>query len=331
MILVLGDLNVDVMAPLSAPIAIGEDCPSKSLSFHCGGVGANIAFALAALGTPARLVGCVGRDWFGDHVLSRLAGRGVDVAHVRRAGVMTGMMYIAVTPDGQRTIFGSRGANAEPALADDACIEGVDALEVVGYAFLNDETAASAEELVRKAKQRGLWTAIDVGSAPSLQVPDKIMSVVGLFDTVFANSGEALAITGASELETAISRLERKGCEVVLKQGQQGCQLRIDGELKTVPPFAVNPVDTTGAGDAFTAAFMSGRSWEWTIAECALFANAVGAAATMMMGAGEQMPGLTKVRAQLEAVQINSDWDAIRCDVISKSANDRARTQSKGV
>lgn len=328
MILVLGDLNVDVMAHLSSPIVIGEDCPSQSLSYHCGGVGVNVAFALTGVGTRVRLVGCTGKDWFGDHVLSQLAERGVDVSHVRKTdSVMSGMMFIAVAPDGQRTIFGSRGANSQVPGNLGPSLNGVTAVEIAGYAFLNSATAHFAEDLLCQALDKKIWAALDVGSAPSLQVPDALLRMAHRANTVFANAGEALRITGQADTEQALTRLEENGCEVVLKLGRQGCQLRIEGRRTVVPPFCVQAVDTTGAGDAFTAAFMSARLWGWPAAECALFANAAGAAATTVMGAGEHMPDIRQIAALLECPQIASEWDGIRCDVIKHLASHRVERE----
>jgi sugar/nucleoside kinase (ribokinase family) len=328
MILVLGDLNVDVMARLSSPIVVGEDCPSQSLSFHCGGVGVNVAFALAGVGTRVRLVGCTGNDWFGEYVLSQLAERGVDISHVRKAdGVMSGMMFIAVGPDGQRTIFGSRGANREVPGNLESSLDGVTAVEIAGYAFLNPSTAHFAEDLLCQARDKKIWAALDIGSAPSQQVPDALLRVVHRANTVFANAGEALRITGQTDTERAFTRLEENGCEVVLKLGRQGCQLRIEGRRTVVPPFCVQAVDTTGAGDAFTAAFMAARLWGWPAAECALFANAAGAAATSVMGAGEHMPDVGQIAALLECSQIAAEWDEIRCDVIEHLTSRRGERQ----
>jgi sugar/nucleoside kinase (ribokinase family) len=322
MILVLGDLNADIMAHLSSPIAIGEDCPSQSLSIHCGGVGVNVAFVLIGLGIRVSLVGCTGRDWFGDHILSQLTQRGVDVSQVRKTdAVMSGMMFIAVAPDGQRTIFGSRGANSEVPAPLGSSLDGVTAVEIAGYAFLNSATATFAEDLLCQAREKHVWSTLDVGSAPSLQIPDALLRMTRNADTVFANADEALRITGQSDLEQAFTRMEENGCEVVIKLGRQGCQLRIGGKRTVVPPFWAQAVDTTGAGDAFIAAFMFARVLEWPVAECALFANAAGAAATTVMGAGENMPDIRQITALLQRSQIASEWDGLRCDVIKHLAS----------
>ena len=85
MIVILGDINIDITAPLCEYPVLGQDCLAAELSFHCGGVGANTAFALARLGAPVRLVGCIGNDWFGSFVRSQLASEGIDLSLVQKA------------------------------------------------------------------------------------------------------------------------------------------------------------------------------------------------------------------------------------------------------
>src|ERR1700740_269939 len=90
----------------------GQDCLAPQLEMHCGGVGANSALALARWGIDVRLAGCVGRDRFGDYVLEHLTQARVNTRWVQRTPkAMTGFFYINVTPDGERTFFGSRAAN----------------------------------------------------------------------------------------------------------------------------------------------------------------------------------------------------------------------------
>ena len=112
-IFVLGDINVDIMGRVKTWPEPGEDCLAQKLEIRCGGVGANCALGLAGWGVSAQLVGCVGQDIFSDYVLKVLEANKVDVRCVQRTGAaMTGMFYINVTPDGERTFFGGRGANA---------------------------------------------------------------------------------------------------------------------------------------------------------------------------------------------------------------------------
>lgn len=334
MILVVGDINLDITAPLAAPPAEGEDCLSPELSFQCGGVGLNAAMALARLGCPARLVSCVGNDWFADFVLGRTVREGIDVSQVQRSSTaMTGLMFITISPGGQRTFFGSRGACAELRLTDrlPSWLNGVTALEIAGYAFLTPSSSECADRLIAEAKLRGVPVAVDVGTGPSREIPEKILQVVREVATVFANASEAEALTAQPTAEAAFTALEQaEAHEVVLKLGGAGCLVRDHGELCRVPPFAVEVVDTTGAGDAFTAGLLAARQWGWCGRECALFANACGAAATTTIGAGERLPGVTVIEELLESGRLGSDWDGVRRELIRRLRARMAEAATSG-
>src|ERR1700719_2985694 len=111
-ILVLGDINVDIIARVKSFPEPGEECLAPCLELHCGGVGANYALALRQWSISPRLVACIGQDDFAAFVLRTLANHGVDVSNVQRTSAsVTGLLYINVTPNGERTFFGSRGAN----------------------------------------------------------------------------------------------------------------------------------------------------------------------------------------------------------------------------
>jgi ribokinase len=325
-ILVIGDINIDITAPLAAPFAEGEDCLSPQLSFQCGGVGLNVAMALTRLGCGTRLVSSVGNDWFGDLVLDRAAREGIGVSEVQRSPqAMTGLMFITISPNGQRTFFGSRGACAELRVTDrlSSWLNGITALEIAGYAFLTPSSAECAGRLIAEAKTRGIPVALDVGIGPSREIPSKIMQAAAEVDTVFANFTEAEALTGASAPERSFAALKQAGArEVVLKLGAEGCLIRNRGELCRVPAFSVEAVDTTGAGDAFTAGLVAAQQWGWPGCECALFANACGAAAATTLGAGERLPTVAVIRELLESARLNSEWDGIR-EVLVRRVSER--------
>src|SRR5271156_1588788 len=147
-IVVLGDINVDIMGRVKAWPEPGEDCLAQKLEIRCGGVGANCALGLTRWGVATRLVGCVGQDIFSDYVLKVLEENKVDVRCVQRTGAaMTGMFYINVTPDGERTFFGGRGANAQlrmphrsAALHNEAV-----AAHIAGHSFLDRGPAQVAK------------------------------------------------------------------------------------------------------------------------------------------------------------------------------------------
>lgn len=313
---------VDVIGRVKAWPKPGDDCLARSLELHCGGVAANCALALSRWGVDARLVGCVGRDLFGDYLLRSLKSAGVNVRGVQRTThAMTGLLYVNVTADGQRTFFGSRGANCvapRPAAGGLLPRSAVGA-HLVGYNFLDAGPERMARQISQTIRARGGWVSLDVGAAPSQQVPRKILQACRNVDILFVNKGEAKALTGASRARKAFALLQEAGPrEVVLKLDKRGCVVAQGGKLTLVPSFAVPAVDSTGAGDAFVAAFLQARLRGWTVTEAALTANAAGAAAASVVGAGENMPGILKVAHLLRTRRLDRSWDPVRLRVLKR-------------
>jgi ribokinase len=333
-VLVFGDINVDVLARLGHDLRPGDDNLVPDLHHHCGGVGANAAIAFARWGVPVRLLGCVGRDWFGEFALRCLTNERIDVSYVQQTEcALTGLIFIPISPDGQRTIVGSRGANAHIALLDDSwsCLHGVEALFLVGYDFLSPASRLVAENLLREASKRRVRVALDVGSAPSQQIPKVILEVARSVDILFVSQDEAMSLAGKRGGEDVDGALDQLGAkENIIKLGAGGCIIRDAGRWIRVPAFGISAVDTTGAGDAFAAAFLRARLRGWPAIEAALFANAAGAAAASVVGAGENMPGPEAVLRLLNDSLLSGEMEQLRQRVIHKLQRELQPVESAG-
>jgi ribokinase len=321
-VVVLGDINIDLLARLEGFASPGGDYLARELEMHCGGVGANLALALARWGVSVRLLGSVGRDWFGELALRTLRREGIDISLVQHAErALTGLFFIAVSPDGQRTMFGSRGANAEFDLPEGSsdCLEGVHAVHLVGYSFLTRSAAKAGESLLQEGRRRGALVSFDPGLAPAQQIPETILQVAREVDILLLNSDEAAMLTGRENALEAARTLEAQGIrQVVVKLGPRGCLLREGAAWQEVPAFSISAVDTTGAGDAFVAAFLRALLWDWSLPEAALLANAGGAAATSVVGAGERMPERKQILELLAGSQLRPPWDSVRGRVLER-------------
>jgi ribokinase len=319
-ILVLGDINADLIARVKSWPEPGEECLVERLELHCGGVGANCALALRQWGISARLIGCVGQDDFGGFLLKTLAENGVDVRCVRRTDkAMTGLLYINVTPDGQRTFFGSRGANrlVSRLRGGSTLLKRAGAASLMGYSFLDAGAEAAAKQIVAAVHGNGGWVSLDAGMEPSNRIPQKILQVARQVDLLFVSGEEAAALTGSREPGKAFERFLDAGVrEIVMKLGKRGCLIVEGGAVRHVPSFVVRAVDSTGAGDAFTAAFLQARLRGWQVAEAALAANAAGAAAASVVGAGERLPTLRQIVRLLREQRLKEPWDAVRLGVL---------------
>src|SRR5215467_12047331 len=169
-ILVLGDINADIIARVKTWPEPGQECLADRLELHCGGVGANCALAFRRWGVSVHLLGCLGDDEFGRFLRRTLAKGGVNVRHLRRTReALTGMLYINVTSDGQRTFFGSRGANqfVRPLDRREASLlNGIRAASLMGYSFLDRGGRAAAHQIIATVRRRKGWVSLDAGMEP---------------------------------------------------------------------------------------------------------------------------------------------------------------------
>src|SRR5580704_18363022 len=321
-ILVLGDVNVDIIARVKSFPEPGEECLAPCLELHCGGVGANYALALRRWTISPRLVACIGQDDFAAFLLRTLANYRVDVSNVQRtAAAVTGLLYINVTPNGQRTFFGSRGANRFLKCLPSAgrLLNRAMAVSMMGYSFLDPGPEATAKQLLKAVRAHGGWVSLDLGMAPCEQIPGKIMEIVKQVDLLFVSSDEATILTGIRDQRKSFRQLQKVGArDVVMKLGKRGCLILHEDKLCRVPSFAVRTVDSTGAGDAFAAAFLQARLRGWPQAEAALAANAAGATAAATAGAGENMPTVRQLARIVRTQPLTQPWDATRSQVLRR-------------
>jgi ribokinase len=321
-LLIFGDLNIDMIGRVDEWPAPGGECLCPQLEMHCGGVGANCALAIAPWGINVVLLGCVGQDRFGDHLLDTLRKTGMDIRGVQRSSLsLTGILYINVTPDGQRTFFGSRGANQFMRAPDvpAGSLLSSDAAHLVGYSFLNPGPEKIARQILRQFHSRRKWVSLDVGMEPSKRIPGKILRLLHQLDLLFVSNDEAAILTGRSNPRESFLQLGRAGAkEIVMKIGKRGCLVSDEGILREVPSFAVRAVDSTGAGDAFTAAFLQARLRGWSTFEAALAANAAGAAAAARVGAGTMLSDVAGTLKLLRTQRLKGTWEEIRLQILSR-------------
>jgi ribokinase len=321
-LLVFGDLNIDMIGRVDEWPAPGGECLCPQLEMHCGGVGANCALAMAPWGINVRMLGCVGQDRFGDLLLDTLRGAGVDTRGVQRSSrALTGMLYINVTSDGQRTFFGSRGANQYmgPLRVPAGWLLSSSAAHLVGYSFLNPGPEKMARQILRQFRSHGKRVSLDVGMEPSKRIPEKILRLLPQVDLLLVSSEEAAILTDRSKPRECFEQFKRAGAkEIVMKLGKRGCLISDVGILREVPSFAVRVVDSTGAGDAFTAAFLQARMRGWSTVESALVANAAGAAAASRVGAGKMLSDVAGTIKLLRTQRLKGTWEEIGLKILSR-------------
>ncbi len=261
LVVVLGDLMLDVITVLSDEPAHGSDTASQ-ISLRHGGSAANVAAWLADGGTRTAYVGRVGADDTGRQAIAALRDVGVDARVVVDPDRPTGTCVVLVHPDGERTMFPEVGANATVSVPDvDESLADIDAsshLHVSGYAVLSGSRYAAVHAL-GQARDRGASTSVTCASvAPLRRVgPSTFLELTADAQLLFANAEEAELLTGRSDPSVAAAALTRSYSNVVVTCGASGAVHAAPGRSPVhAPAVPTRAIDTTGAGDAFAAGFL---------------------------------------------------------------------------
>ena len=206
-----------------------------------------------------------------------------------------------------------------------ALTTGTAAAHIAGHSFLDRGPAQAAAHLIKAIRVRGGWVSLDVGMEPSKAIPQKILQMARSVDILLVSLDEAAALTGTRDPFKAFGALRKAGAhEVVLKIGRRGCMISEKDRSVLVPSFSVRVKDSTGAGDAFVAAFLQARLRGWSAIEGAIAANAAGALATTVVGAGQNLPGQREVAALLREQRLTGKWDQARKRVLARLLHSRS-------
>ena len=301
-VLVVGSINMDLIVRCARVPEEGETVHGDDLVTAPGGKGANQAVAASRLGARTSLVGRVGEDEFGPKLRASLDADGVDTEHViSDPEAPSGVALILLESGGHNRIVIMNGANARLGEPDVRAARSLVADSDI-VLFQLEIPIPVVTEVAAAARDRGVPSILDAGPATPAAVDAGLPALVGI---VSPNEIEAEILTGIAvrdlgDAARAASRLHGMGArDVVIKLGSQGAYWSGPGGELHVPGFPLDAVDTTAAGDAFTACLgvtiASGADMPTAIRR----ANAAGALACLTLGAQPSMPTCKDVDAFL--------------------------------
>lgn len=268
---VVGSANLDLVATVDRLPGPGETVPGHSYREYPGGKGLNQAVAAARSGAATSFVGALGLDEAASLLSFVLADDGIDTSHLTRVSLPTGRALIFVSAEGENSIVVVSGAN-QAVLADEVPLARVmlSQLEV---------PVAAIETAFRQARALGTITVLN--PAPAGPIPESLLS---LCDIVVPNEHEVELIGGVDRLLSLGAR------GVVVTLGAKGAAIHTAGGTAPVAPFAVTPIDTTGAGDTFCGALCARLAAGDPLEMAARYAAAAGALCTTVAGAVPSIP-----------------------------------------
>ena len=281
-VLVVGSANLDLVAHLDHLPVPGETQLAIGYEEHPGGKGLNQAVACARMGARTAFAGCVGDDGAGEMLRGVLEREGIDTSLLVTVDAPTGRAFINVDRDGENEIVVVSGANARVTVPE---------LPRAAVVLLQLEIPLGVVEgVLDAAKAMGATTVLN--PAPAADLSSAILANV---DVLLPNETESAALGGTPALfergvRTIVTTLGDKGAAIETAEG------RID-----IAPHRVTPIDTVGAGDAFTGALCSQLAIGRTLEEAARVGAVAGALATTVAGAVPSLPRREVVMAALGA------------------------------
>jgi ribokinase len=306
---ILGSINMDLVVRSPRLPGAGETILGGPFATLPGGKGANQAVAAARMGAAVSMIGSVGEDPYGDAMITALRADGVDAGAVGvRAGLATGVALITVAADGQNTIVVAPGANAAITRGDiDVARATIAAADVLLMQLeVPVDAAARAAGIARDA-----GVTVILNAAPAMRLPDDLLLAT---DVLVVNEPEGAMVAGVASGSSAgavLARLATLGpSTVVMTLGERGAMhARGAAPARSTEAFAVDAIDTVGAGDAFCGALAvrwaehqvgGGAFDDLTLLDIMSWASAAGALATTRAGAIPSLPTRHDVAAMLK-------------------------------
>ncbi len=291
---VVGSINMDLILNMKKVPDVGENVLGTDYGYANGGKGANQATALAKLGAKVKMIGKVAKDANGKKLLEKLESNSIDISGVATDGSQTGLAAIIIDGDGKNRIVVYEGANTEIEPQKAVSDMGTD-IDLLLLQFETNEEVVI--KCVNHAVKNGITTVIDCGPAKNFSL-EKMQGATILSP----NESETKALTGIypnneeNILKASKILKERSKAKfIVLKLGERGSALWDGNELKLFPSYKSNVIDTTAAGDCFTAALALEYIRSGDIEKACDFGNKAGSIAVSRMGAQSSMPTIEEI------------------------------------
>lgn len=277
------------------------------------GTAAGTSVDLAKLGADVIAMGAIGDDLLADFLTSVLGSHGIDTHLLaRKQGVQTSATILPIRSNGERPALHAPGATSSLTEADIdlAAIETADVLHVGGPDVLGRFGGESLLRVLEFARSKGVTTTMDVLSGRDPSAWDRLRPLLRYVQYFMPNDEQLGTLTGVADLTGAAGVVLGLGAEAVLvSTGAEGCALVTAGGRVDLPAFPAQVVDTTGAGDACSAGFITGLLRGWAAEDAAWLAMA--AASLVVTGLGSDA-GIVDFDGTLDVLRTHAPADVVR-------------------
>ncbi|MEN3042370.1 MAG: PfkB family carbohydrate kinase [Fervidobacterium sp.] len=277
----IGKLNIDIFYEVEN-LELNQNHISNEIEMSVGGKATNVSVALSKLGVKSYLIGKIGEDEFGKIALEKLKKFGV--IPLLSKSKNTGITFVVIDRRGNNTMFNYLGANKELNIKD--VLHFKEIISSSDIVFFQTGVNSQILQHIKKINQN-IFVELTEPMEPSLLEGIKYISL---------NENELAKVTDEQNLEKALCKLLSYGIkEIFLKLGHKGSMYYSKNETIFLEALKIVPVDTTGAGDAFTAGIIYALLNNYNVENALKFANTCGALACLRKGTTEAFPSLEDV------------------------------------
>lgn len=305
-VLCVGETLTDIITRPVSKVSLNNDATNvEEILFKTGGDALNNSIDLAVIGNSVAYVGRIGSDSSGDFIISECERAGVDMSHVVRSPSPHTKMNILMDAEGNRAFFYYPGASAEFSLADvDMSLLKECRVLQLGSTFHlpNFDGALGAVTLLRAAQAEGVITCMDVTKDPTGRWNEILEPCYPYLDYFLPSVEQAELLAGTTDVEEMAEFFISRGVKnLVIKLGSRGCFCRTAQTAFYCGCFRVPVVETTGAGDAFVAGFISGILRNMSIEDCVRLGSSASAHVIQKVGANTGIRDLATLQSFIAA------------------------------
>lgn len=315
-VLCVGEMLVDIIVrPVERVSFQNDTCQVQEIRITNGGDANNNAVNFTKLGSQVTYLGRIGRDDMGDYVLSLGRKAGINMDHVVRSSTADQTKsLILVNAGGDRTFLQEPGTSAEFCLEDCdlSLLDDADLLQIGGAFHLPRFDGKGSAELLRAAREKGVITSMDVTSDRTGRWKGILDPCYPYLDYFLPSIEQASMIAGTEDPRSIAEYfLERGVKNVAVKLGSRGSYFKNRETAFYAGTYSgLNIVETTGAGDAFCAGFLTGAGQGAAPVECITLATACSAFAIQAVGATAGMRELTVIQDFIRGrAPLDIRWD----------------------
>lgn len=300
----VGILCMDALAkPVDMLPAKGKLKLVDNITLQIGGCAANVSISLAKIGLQVSVIGKIGNDRLGQILLDTLRTENVEMKGLKvDPSVSTSASLVMISNDSERSIVHSMGANRY------FCFEDIDTdiirnsriLLIAGTFLMPDFDGHGTEKLLKFAAGHNVLCCMDTAWDSTGEWLNKIEICLPYLDWFMPSYDEACHLSGKTAYDEIAGFFFSKGVKnVIIKLDSQGCFVKPRNERGFIVPSynKINVKDSSGAGDSFCAGFIAGLYNKWSVRECAMFGNAVGAHCVMEIGTTTGIKPMDKILA----------------------------------